>query len=145
MCNTLDLDQLARQVVDRDLYANQSLLVTKLLGEELIGYEDIENAYDESLDTIKEYLIHEADIDEDKLTDLSEEEIRALAEEHNFCPPVHDIYEWWLVSDWLADHLRRFDEPILDTDYGTWWGRTCTGQAILLDGIIQQIMNSIYK
>jgi len=31
-------------------------------------------------------------------------------------------------------------EPILESDYGTWWGRTCTGQAIQLDGTIQKIV-----
>lgn len=54
-------------------------------------------------------------------------------------PDGVDIYEWWLVSPWLALRLREQDQPVLDTDYGAWWGRTCTGQGILLDGTLQAI------
>ena len=50
-----------------------------------------------------------------------------------------EIYEWWLINKWFADKLRQQNEPILDNDYGIWWGRTCTGQAILLDGVISEI------
>lgn len=52
----------------------------------------------------------------------------------------HDIYEWWLVSEWLADKLNELNQPVLSNEYGVWWGRTCSGQAIILDGTIQQIV-----
>lgn len=55
----------------------------------------------------------------------------------------HEIYEWWAISEWLADELRDIHEPILSNEYGIWWGRTCTGQAIILDGTIQQIVERI--
>lgn len=50
-----------------------------------------------------------------------------------------DIYEWWIVNAWFADKLRKAGQPILSTDYGTWWGRTCTGQSIACDYNIQLI------
>jgi len=53
-----------------------------------------------------------------------------------------DISEWWLVSDWLADKLREFEQPLLDMEYGTWWGRTCTGQAIKMDYVIRKIVEA---
>ena len=50
-----------------------------------------------------------------------------------------EIYEWWFVSRWLYERLRKAGEPVIDSEYGYLWGRTCTGQAILLDGIIERI------
>jgi len=45
-----------------------------------------------------------------------------------------EVYEWYLITDsWVADKLKDMGQPMLDNDYGTWWGRTCTGQAIALD------------
>jgi hypothetical protein len=45
-----------------------------------------------------------------------------------------EIYEWYLITDsWIAGQLKELGQPMLDNDYGTWWGRTCTGQAIALD------------
>jgi hypothetical protein len=54
-----------------------------------------------------------------------------------------EVLEWWLITDdWVHGHLRRVGEAVLDNAYGTWWGRSCSGQAISLDptfwGIYQQ-------
>jgi len=38
-----------------------------------------------------------------------------------------EIFEWWQIDTWLAKHLQRNNEPILNTDYGIYWGRTCRG------------------
>ena len=35
--------------------------------------------------------------------------------------------------------MKKQNEPILETDIGTWWGRTCTGQSIYLDYNIQEL------
>lgn len=53
-----------------------------------------------------------------------------------------EIYEWWVVSDWLEKRLEEQGEPILKTEYGSWWGRTCTGQAIYLDSVIEAIYDA---
>lgn len=58
---------------------------------------------------------------------------------------MKEVYEWWLVTDWFANRLREHNEVILNTDYGIYWGRTCTGQAIYLDYVIEQIVkDTIY-
>ena len=54
-----------------------------------------------------------------------------------------EVFEWWLVSDWLAGELDALGCPLLRNDYGTWWGRTCTGQAILQDGTLQDVARRI--
>lgn len=50
-----------------------------------------------------------------------------------------EIYEWWLITGWFAEKLKQTGEPILDNEYGIWWGRCCTGQAIFMDGVILKL------
>ena len=50
-----------------------------------------------------------------------------------------EIFEWYLVSDWFIDKLREKNEPVIDNDYGEYWGRCCTGQSIYLDHVIQEL------
>ena len=62
-------------------------------------------------------------------------------------PPVEDeedeyeeVFEHWIVSDWLADKLIAKGETVVKDFHGlTIWGRCCSGQAILLDYVIRDI------
>ena len=54
-----------------------------------------------------------------------------------------EIYEWWVVSEWLAYKLKGLGEPILENDYGIWWGRTTTGQAIYMDSVIRKLVKEL--
>ena len=54
-----------------------------------------------------------------------------------------EVFEWWLVSDWLAEELDALGCPLIRNGYGNWWGRTCTGQAILMDGTLQDAARRI--
>lgn len=49
-----------------------------------------------------------------------------------------EIFEWWAVSDYLMRQLKKMGEPVADV-WPCIWGRTTTGQAILLDYEISQI------
>lgn len=61
-------------------------------------------------------------------------------------PQRHEIYEHWIVSEWLAAQLEQRGEVIERDFYGlTLWGRACTGQAILLDGVICSIYDELHK
>lgn len=55
-----------------------------------------------------------------------------------------DVYECWVVSDALAYHLREHDMLVEEYLGFTIWGRCCTGQAIALDGDIQDIAEKWY-
>lgn len=51
-----------------------------------------------------------------------------------------EVYEHWIVSDYLADKLEAHGERVLRDFFGlTIWGRTTTGQAIYMDGAISVI------
>lgn len=50
------------------------------------------------------------------------------------------IFEWWLLeNDYIAELLEKENECILKTDNGIYWGRTCSGQAISMDSVIETI------
>ena len=92
-----------RKFVDREVIMNGSWLITTILSEEIISWEDIENIYDDQTDSYKE------------------------------------VYEWWFVSKMLYEYLREKGEVVCNFDGGFLWGRTSTGQAILLDEVISEI------
>ena len=48
-----------------------------------------------------------------------------------------EVYEWWIVSNWMMEKLRARGEVVIP--HLNIWGRTCTGQAILLDGVVSRI------
>ena len=51
-----------------------------------------------------------------------------------------EAYEHWIVNGWLARKLRERGEMVTDDFLGlTIWGRTTSGQAILLDWVISRI------
>jgi hypothetical protein len=51
-----------------------------------------------------------------------------------------DIYEYWIISDWLAEQLKQRGEAVETDCMGlTIWGRTTSGQAIAMDGVIRDI------
>lgn len=60
-------------------------------------------------------------------------------------PEQKEIYEWWAVTNWFAMKLEDQGESILDTEYGTWWGRSTTGQNIKMDYVMEEIAKSIYN
>ena len=54
-----------------------------------------------------------------------------------------EVLEWWLVTPYMADMLKEKGEVIL-SDYDCyWWGRTTSGQALYMDGVIQEIAGQI--
>lgn len=55
-------------------------------------------------------------------------------------PYQREVYEHWIVSDWLASQLAAHGEKV-DRDFAglTVWARTTTGQAIYADSVIERI------
>jgi hypothetical protein len=67
-----------------------------------------------------------------------EEEMTGQVDEETEEP---EIFEFWIVSDWLFERLKEKGEPVANINGVMVWGRTCTGQAIFLDGVIERIFN----
>jgi hypothetical protein len=66
---------------------------------------------------------------------------RDLCEEHDIEPYQREVFEHWIVSDWLADKLAEKGEKV-DKDFAglTVWARTTTGQGIASDSVIEAIV-----
>lgn len=56
-------------------------------------------------------------------------------------PEYGEIYEYWIVSDWLGRKLSERGHIVENYLGMTIWGRGCTGQAISMDGVMEQICN----
>lgn len=52
---------------------------------------------------------------------------------------LDDVFEWWLVTPYMAEMLKDNGEVIF-FDYDCWWwGRQTSGQALYMDHVIQKI------
>ena len=118
------MQDITRQFISNHIFCNHSCLVSELMDKEVISIEDYINFY-KSDETIKS--------DYDVKTEEEIEEIRDNGED------TQEVYEHWLCSNWFISKMKEQDEPILETDFETWWGRTCTGQSIYLDYNIQEL------
>jgi hypothetical protein len=115
--------------------------------------EEIESKIEE-LEEIKDYYFHKIEMfryrdneyfsifvkkheTAQKFLDIFQGKIETLEDmEFN---QIQEIYEYWIVSDFLAGKLEEQGEIIIE-NYGlTIWGRQTTGQAILLDSCISQV------
>lgn len=69
-----------------------------------------------------------------------------LCERHDIEPYDREVFEHWIVSDWLADKLAEKGEKV-DKDFAglTVWARTTTGQAIASDWVIEQIVADLNR
>jgi hypothetical protein len=73
-----------------------------------------------------------------------QDSLRVFCDANHVDPEQTEIYEHWIVSEWLANRLEERGEVIERHFYGlTIWGRACTGQAILLDNVICSIYDEV--
>lgn len=64
-----------------------------------------------------------------------ENEIDKLHDEEE---ETREIFEWWEVTNWLADDLQELGETVIK-GWHNYWGRTCTGQAISMDSLMDDL------
>lgn len=55
------------------------------------------------------------------------------------------VFEWWIVDRWLLEALEKHGAPVLRSDFGSWWGRTETGQYCRHDGVLQEIFRELKR
>lgn len=56
-------------------------------------------------------------------------------------PAPQEPMEFYFVSEWLGEQLKKINEPVLCDEFrsGVLWGRTCSGQSIELDNTFWDI------
>ena len=64
----------------------------------------------------------------------------SFCDDNSIEPHQIEVYEHWIVSDYLARKLEAYGHPIARDFLGlTVWGRPTTGQSIALDSVILEI------
>lgn len=150
------------QFIGKHVYANVGTMVENILkydsegGEAIFSYDDIENLYsypehtiyiadrvlsfeggsEEDLNTFKK----EFEALKEELEDFYQYEEQfedAVIELESLEAESQEIFEWWIVSNYLIEKLAALGHPVLKHE--NIWGRCTTGQAILLDYAISQI------
>ena len=80
-------------------------------------------------------------LQDDETTDFEE-----IANSFQIEPYDNEIFEHWIVSDFLAKRLEAYGELVNYDFYGlTIWGRSTTGQSISMDSVIQKIKIDLIK
>ena len=141
--------------VNHNIDRCQSSLVEFLLQNDLhagVTHEDIVNFYEYKCSECGHGEADEDAFQNDKWVAGCAEDVKEYV-----CPyckkefddePEHEpqeIMEWWLCSDWLLNRLQERGEPVLRSDLGDWYGRTCSGQSMILDTVIQDIYKSLHN
>lgn len=162
---TVRANILAERYIDRDVLKCDSMLVSDLLGSNGAGMSESSNGDEWTHENVtdlypdpskwdaarcREWLDERGVADTDYaevpegVTESPAEywldELRGQIQEH--AEPA-EIYEWWAVTEWLAGQLTAIGQPVLDNAYGYWWGRTCTGQSMEMDGTLQAIARRV--
>jgi hypothetical protein len=153
-----DIEEQVARIVRYEVYATQNDLVEMLLEKEIISVEDIYNlqvTYEfDTLEEARETIIDDfgdmcwlAWMSSWYNTDAGEKEetIEWLSQKATEEADNREVYQWWLVSDWLVTHLRIQQEPLIECEWGTWWGRTQCGQQLASDDVFEKIVRRLHE
>lgn len=131
-----ELFQAAERIVKNSVLCCQSATVEKLSTLDPSFFDEIENSSRRICVSCCEAVAPDAE----------EDDSCENCGEHVGCDfEAQEIYEWWAVDNWLADRLSEHGEPIHEGLDAKLWGRTTTGQAIALDGVIQSIARDLHE
>lgn len=85
-------------------------------------------------------------IDDEETYDTEEKAWRACCDENSIDPYEREVFEHWIVSEWLGRKLQERGEKV-DFDFCNLviWARTTTGQSISMDHVIREIYKSTQK
>lgn len=137
--NSAANQEIKRKFVEREVFGCMTSEVEYILSMEdrnaPFEYDDIENMYIKICPECGGH-IEEFENDEDE-TIYKCDSCEYESEDEPDSEP-QEIYEWWLVSNYLADKLIEKGEPVIK-GFNSYWGRGCSGQAILLDSVITAI------
>ncbi len=127
--------------VAREIYACQSSLVEEAFKKQMFSVDDIVNLYRPFDGRLISPSVCIYCKEAFSVRDSETGECEACFE-NNQLP--QEIYEWWLISPWFSKKLLIEGQPILENEFGFWWGRCATGQAIMMDNIIEKIYDDIH-
>jgi hypothetical protein len=167
--NSTKNQSIKQKFVGREVYCNVGFLVEYCLSkgyedsESPISLDNLENYYsypeynsdyarfdggtEEQRDNEIERLRDLQSDLYDEMNGENDEEIEAkrdkieeeIGELNNLETEPQEVFEWWAISSYLYDKLKALGYVVCDAGSCYIWGRTTTGQAILLDYVITKI------
>ena len=129
-----------RKFVDREVMACFSYEMDEILKAEIVSYDDIENLYEYSCPQCGEVIKEDGEGDFTCTVDNCD---YTAPDSHMLDQEPQEIFEWWIVTEFLYNKLKDKGEPVLEWGNNYYWGRTTTGQAILLDSVISSICSDM--
>ena|ERR1700753_2329053 len=111
----------------------------EFFGQKASFYGGSENERGEEIERLKD-LINDI-LDQEETVNSTESNISVIESEIEELEALEskpqEIFEWWIVSDFLCKKLSELGHPVISNE--NLWGRCCSGQAILLDYAITKI------
>jgi len=101
----------AKKIVDSEVFNLANSLVNHIFATSDLDDEDVE-------------FFNEYPLDEDGNRDVENPQ---------------EVMQWFIVSSWLAHNLIKEGEPVLQAYNVFFWGRTCVGQSLEMDHVLQRI------
>lgn len=74
---------------------------------------------------------------------VTEDYYEKVGNEFNLDVEYREVYEHWLVDRWFSERLASRGEVIFEFCNMTLWGRCCTGQAISMDSVVEEIVKDL--
>lgn len=141
--NSINNQKIKDALVNREVYACISDMADYLFNcddNSYANFDDFENVFVTICPKCGAVNSYHHDVrDDDELTDYWYCDHCHHEVEEEMDTEPQEIYEYWIVSPWFGEKLRNAGEPVFERMLGWIWGRTCTGQAISLDGVIDEI------
>jgi hypothetical protein len=89
------------------------------------------------VNSLVEYIIQKGFEDSNAPFTIDDIENIYIEDEETGESEMQEVFQWFIVSDYLAEKLKEKGEPIINDE--NIWGRGTCGQAILLDYVITEI------
>lgn len=128
--------------IENIYYFDDENVIYKIMEEfsynenDFIEYANDSNTYNRKVKTEGDFKVFLNSLDDEELEELAEK-FNINIEDERSTP--HEIFEWWIVSEFLYRKLKEKGYPVLQWGNNYYWGRCTTGQAILLDYVISSI------
>lgn len=117
------------EIIQRDVLGNQTCLVEQMRNNANIGAEPCIN----NGDIVNWEILSDKTAREYGYATLQE------AEEYE---AEKTVFEWWLISDWLARTIASLGGIVVYSHYGVWWGREEMGQSLKLDYWLKKVVDN---
>lgn len=143
LMETVDYDEAAERHIDDDMDRDELM---EYLDDQFVSYKEDETEDDDGND-LDEPIQHETmnTLREKAKAAMRDQGAEEFCRDMNIEPDRSEVYEHWIVSNWLGRKLTEQGHTVREVLGMTIWGRPTTGQAIAMDGVILGIANGMIE